>query len=405
MSIFNKIGYGDSASLDAFSRVRVSEPTTLFDSKFRYDTLPIRFNSITANSGTITHLPNESSVSLATAAVASSSAIIQSRQYHKYIPGKSQLILMTGVVRAAVAGIVKRIGYFDAEDGIFLEQNGTTDVAIVRRTSVSGSAVDNRVVQASWNIDKFDGTGVSGKTLDLTKSQILVIDLQWLGMGRVRIGFDIDGIIYYAHQFLNANTTLTTVYMKKSDLPVRWEIAGNGVATMQATCSAVISEGGSEADEGLLFSTDTGVTSRTVTAGTPLPVIAVRPATTFNSITNRVNFRLESASWIPTSGTNAFKWEIIYNPTITGGAWNSVNASSSAEVNITATSVSGGIVVASGFDNATSANRQLEFVNGISSRYPWCHDGAGNQIPFAIVFTEFAGNSDISASMQWRELR
>lgn len=399
------VNINDSGQLDAFSRLRVSNPTTLFDSKFRYDTLPIRFNSITANSGSITHLPNECSVSLATAAVASSSAIIQSKQYHKYIPGKSQLIFMTGVIKTGVSGITKRVGYFDADDGIFFEQNGTTDIAVVRRTSTSGSPVDNRVAQSSWNIDKLDGTGVSGKTLDVSKCYILVIDLQWLGMGRVRIGFDIDGTICYVHQFLNANS-LTTVYMKKSDLPVRWEIAGNGVATMQATCSSVISEGGSEDDEGFLFSADNGTTVRTVTAGTPLPVIAIRPATTFNSITNRLNFRLEGFNWIPSSGTGVYKWELIYNPTVTGGSWSSVGASTAMERNVTGTSVNGGIVIASGYDNASSGVRQShELRLGIASRFPFCYDGANNQIVYALVFTDLSATTDISASITWRELR
>lgn len=394
----------DGSSIDAFSRARVSNPTTIFNSYFRYDLLPIRYNAITANSGTITHLPNESSAELATAAVASSSAIMVSKQYHRYIPGKSQLIVMSGVIRAAVANVVKRVGYFDASNGIFLEQNGTTDVAFVRRTSTSGSPVDNRVVQASWNVDPMDGTGPSGITLDLTKSYILVIDLQWLGMGRARVGFDIGGQIVYVHYFQTANT-LTSVYMTEGNLPNRWEISGNGVSTMIATCAAVISEGGSELDGGFFMSAGSGLTVRTFTSGTPLPVIAVRPRTTFNGITNHGTYALESVTWLPTSGSNDFLWQLVYDTVITGGSWVNVNTSSSAmEINSTGTAVTGGLVISGGHDNSSNSQRQPQTsVN--HDRYPWCVDAVGSQIVMALVMTDISGSSNVHSTMSWREQR
>jgi hypothetical protein len=398
------IAIADGANLDAFSRLRVSTPESIFNSTFQYDLAPLRYNAITANSGTITHLPNESSAQLATAASAGSSAALQSKAYNRYLPAKSQLISITQTFGAATSGITKRAGYFEANDGIFIEQNGTTDIAFVKRTSTSGSPVDNRVTQANWNLDKLDGTGNSRLTLDLTKSQIFIIDLQWLGLGRVRVGFDIGGTIVYAHQFIHANI-VTLPYMKTANLPIRWEIAGNGIASMKATCAAVISEGGVEKDEGFLMSAGTGATARTFTAGTPLPIVAIRPATTFNGIANRIQLVLESWAFIPTSGTAEFFWQVLYNPTITGGAWTAVNANSCAEVNVTGTAVTGGIPIAGGHTLSTTANRLYEQVGITSHKYPWCYDGAGNQIVIAFVATEVAGSSDIHLDMQWRELR
>lgn len=72
---------GDSASVDAFGRLRVSNPDTVFDAGFQYDLQPLIFQTSVANSGTVSHLPNEATASLATAAVASSSAILQSKAY------------------------------------------------------------------------------------------------------------------------------------------------------------------------------------------------------------------------------------------------------------------------------------------------------------------------------------
>jgi len=138
-------------------------------------------------------------------------SILQSRQYARYIPGKSHLVLITG---------------------IFASGSGAT-ANIVRRTSTSGSPVETVVPQASWNIDKMDGTGVSGITMDFTKTQILVISAQWLGVGRVIVGFNIGGIIRPVHQFLNANN-LTVPYTQTFNLPVRMEIRNTGASESKA---------------------------------------------------------------------------------------------------------------------------------------------------------------------------
>jgi len=409
MSAFGSGGVGvEPLPYDAFQRVRVSLPDSLFEADFRYSLNPLFFTPVVASSGTVVHVPLESSALLSTIAAVGSSAILQSAGHFRYLPGKSQLAVMTFVFGAGVAGVVKRVGYFDADDGIFLEQNGTTDVAVVRRTSTSGAPVDNRVVQASWNLDRLDGTGPSGITLNLAMGQILVIDLQWLGMGRVRIGFSIDGEIVYVHQFLNANV-LAVPYMQTASLPVRWEIAGNGVASMTATCAAVSSEGGAELNQGVLRSASTDLTARTFTAGTPLPVIAIRPAALFGGKANRVQQQVSAIGLLAVSGAGDYRWQLIFGTgLVVGGAWGAVDVFSSAEVNRTGTSVSltNAVVVDSGHDNAGAATRfQQRFDSMAVSRLLWCVDPAGLQREMAIVLTEVAGSTDIHASMQWRELR
>lgn len=392
----------DGANLDAFSRLRVSTPVGLFDSSFQYDLQPLIFYQVTANGGTITHTPLLASAALNTAAVANSSAIMQSKQYHRYIPAKSQLVVLTQVFGAAVANIVRRAGYFDANDGIFLEQNGTVDVALVRRTSTSGVPVDNRVAQASWNIDPLNGSGPSGLTLDLSKASILVVDLQWLGMGRVRIGFDIGGLIVYVHEFLNANV-LSVPYMKTANLPIRWEASGNGVSTMYATCSSVISEGGAEFDRGFLFSHASGVI--TAGSGTRTPIICIRPAATYGGLTNRVQINPENISGLVT-GNRPVLWEVVYNPTITGGAWVAESANSSVEYNITPVSTAGGEDIDAFWSPATA--NSISSISGAvaQSRLPLTLDTTGaNPIVLALCATGLGGTSTVYGSISWRELR
>ena len=68
-----------------------------------------------------------------------------------------------------------------------------------------------------------DGTGTSGYNIDFTKSQLYVIDFEWLSVGRIRFGFYIFGKIYYCHQISNFNE-LDEPYMKTANLPIRYEI-------------------------------------------------------------------------------------------------------------------------------------------------------------------------------------
>ena len=186
----------DSAGVDAFSRVRVSNPVTVFDSTFQYGLAPLLYEGLSTNGGTVTHDSTNSCAVLACSAGGAGSATLQSYRYIRYQPGKSALIFLTFTLGAAAANVTRQIGLWDDLNGFYLEQAGTT-VNLVRKSSSSVGTLT--VPQSSWNLNKMDGTGKGGHVLDLSKSQILIIDAQWLGVGRVRIGFDLDGVIYYVH--------------------------------------------------------------------------------------------------------------------------------------------------------------------------------------------------------------
>ncbi len=232
-------------NVDAFGRLRTSGPYTIFDSQNRYAKNDLFDESITG--GSVSYEVNESTVKMNVTAASGDSVIRQTYRSFSYQPGKGLLTLNTFVMPTASTNQRIRIGYFNEQNGVFLERNGTT-VNIVRRSYTSGAAVDTAVPQSSWNGDKLDGTGDSGYTLDLTKAQILWQDFEWLGVGSVRVGFVIDGAYIICHTFLNANT-LNSVYMTTAILPVRYEITNTGpstAATLKQICSTVISEGGYE---------------------------------------------------------------------------------------------------------------------------------------------------------------
>ena len=223
-----EIKYTDSEILDAFGRIRVSEPFNVFDIQFTYDLQPLFFKESNTN-GDTTHVANSAAARLSTGGTPSGNkAIFQTKEYFRYQPGKSQSVVWTCILGAKTTDVRKRIGLFDADNGFFFEQDGS-NLKIVRRTKTSGAVVDNSVNQSSWNLDVLDGTGSSGITLDETKDNIYVVDFQWLGAGRIRYGFDFGGQITYVHEIKFANTEAVP-YSVTGNLPFRAVIENTDVA-------------------------------------------------------------------------------------------------------------------------------------------------------------------------------
>ena len=398
----------DGAPRDAFSRWRVSDPVTMFDASFEYGIDPDQFETVTASTGSVTHSTASGVVLLQAAAYANSTAMLVSRQYHRYQPGKSQMVVLTGRIGTAVAGATKRMGYFEVNDGIYLEQEGTNGLYWVRRDSTSGSVVNNRVAQGDWNLDPLNGNGPSGLTLDVTSTNIIFIDLQWLGVGRVRCGFDIDGVVVYAHEFLNANRGQVRPYMKTANLPVAWEIVGGGtLASTEAICCTVISEGGFEESRGESCAAS-ATTGRTV--GTRRALLSIRPKATLGGLVNR-SLVLPTDFSLVSTGTNIVTLiELVYNPTFTGTpTWSSASAESSGEWSVHGDAANGaftGGTVVDSFLLSGTTNQRQNTLGKITARYPIVLDRAGaNPRALSLVGTDVTGTATVYATMTWREIR
>ena len=244
MSYINNpsITLADSANIDAFQRLRVSEATTIFDSKQLYDTGSLVWATKTTGNATASFNTNNASVILN--AVSGSSVIRQTKKRTVYQPGKSQLIITTTNFSGSQANVIKRVGYFDNNNGIGFMSSGSSFGTFIR-TNATGTPVETFTSQSSWNLDKFDGTGTSARSLNLTASQIFFMDFEWLGVGRVRYGIFQGGIPTYVHQITNTNA-LSTVYMSSPNQPVRYEVinSGSSPSSLLHICSQVASEGG-----------------------------------------------------------------------------------------------------------------------------------------------------------------
>ena len=403
------IGYSDTASLDAFSRLRVSNPYTLFDAQLNYGLEPMTHNNITVGGATIQPNTNESCAVLTVNGTLNDKAVRQTKQYFRYQPGKSQMLMQTFVMGNPTSGVRKRIGYFDNNNGLFLEQIAptidTTGLRFVVRSSTSGSPVDVAVDSTAWNIDKMDGSGPSGVNLSMAKSQILFIDLEWLGVGRVRFGFVIDGSIYYAHQVLNTNY-LDKVYMTTADLPVRGEIentSGGNIDSMKMICTSVNSEGGFS-KVGFPFSVGNGAAIKTLT--TRRPVLSIKPNTTYNSVTNRMEYNITVFS-----KENTAYYEIVLNGSLNSGVFTNVSSGySSMSYDTNSTVISGGIVVACGYSVAGGPGENA--IGGITSQVTKTPFGTNYDATDSDVLTVVATciepspkTSSVGAVFSWQEIR
>lgn len=328
----------DNGQLDAFGRIRTSNPNVLFEANFVNGQKNLLFSGATANGGTITFDQNNASMNLNVTTTNGSRAVRQTKKYFHYVSGNSLLLFLTGKFGTAKTNCIQRIGYFDDNNGVFFELNGTT-LNVVLRSNTSGSVVETRIAQSAFNLDKIDGTGVSGTTFDATKQQIFVIDLQWLGSGRIRFGINGGEFVTYIHQITNANSN-TTVYMRSGSLPIRYEIVNSGTTsgstTLRMTCMSIMSEGSINKPD-VARSVDNGI--REIGVGNTFePLIAIRLKSTYNRATIIPKF-LSLACLTP----DIVCFRLILNPTtLTGASWSSVATDSITEFDTSATAFSGG---------------------------------------------------------------
>ena len=360
----------DSGSIDAFGRLRVSSPTTLFDSKTLHNKSSLFWSQTAVGTGAVVQFTGEgtdASVTLS-AAAAGAYAIRQTSQRFNYQPGKSQLCLYTGLL-APVSNAIKRIGSFqsltatpyDPNCGLYFETqtDSASSIAVVQQNnSFLVPTVSAR--RENWNIDKLDGRGPSGKTLQLSAANIFMIDYEWLGVGRSRFGFVIDGQMCYCHAFNNAGNVAGS-YMLTPNLPVRAEIRqiGAGSATMKMICCSIMSEAGADFT-GVTRAVDTGVAGAPITvSGTRRAVMGLRlQPSKLDSVNELLNI---SVMGMPTgqSSTAPLRYELVTNPTLGGSAvtFTNVDVNSNFQYSVVPdnnVTVTGGTVITSGFNTQGS---------------------------------------------------
>ena len=392
-------------NVDAFGRLRVSQPYTMFDSSNRY-AVDNQFDTSTVTGGSITFLPNEAAVRMDVTTASGAEVVRQSYRSMLYQPGKGLLVLETFVMNAAKANLRQRVGYFGTQNGLYFELTGAAPgtKAFVMRTYVGGS-VDNtsrRVEQSSWNGDKLDGTGASGLTLDLTKPQILWFDFEWLGIGNVRCGFIINGQYIVCHTYQTANVYGTSVYMTTAILPLRYEIT-NTAATADASylkqiCSSVMSEGGLEPAS--IDHVAQRTTAKTSVGTTLLPLISITLSTSaLGAIV------IPSAVKILPTSADSFEIQLVKNATLSGAAYSVVASDANVMFDVNATAMTGGTIVQ--IEYVAGTNQGQTVLNSVST-FNWDYQLGASLAGVSDVYTigvrTISGTGDVIGSLSFFDL-
>lgn len=407
MTIFAKPGaaltdaihFSDSPNMDAFGRLRVSEPLTLFDSKQIFDNQPLFWDeSLESGAGIASsHNPNEASTVFTSTVSTAGVFTRQTFERFNYQPGKSQLIFMTGILSRSGggAGVKRRIGLFDDNNGLFFEDSEGV-VGVVRRTNVTGTPVDNRVVQADWNVDPMDGTGPSGVTINWSKNQIFSVDFEWLATGRVRMYLLVSGVFLVVHQFISANV-LDKVYMSTPNLPLRYQMATTGsspASTMECICATIISEGG-QSQLGVLRSKENGGLASLATSSV-YALLGLR----LQSAKIGATVSLAEKSLLATSANDKCAWALIFNGVIAGTpAWaDEPNSVVQAFVGTTGETVTGGLRITGGFfTTGQPITADLENALRLGATI------GGTLDTIVLAVEPLTSNITVHASLTWRE--
>jgi hypothetical protein len=424
--LFDANPLGKQFGSDSFGRLRVSEPFTLGDYKHLYAIDPDFINVNVGTSATISYDMNQAAAILASGISTNGYTIHQTKRYHHYMPGKSQLIFSSFNYGDYQTNVTKRTGYFDDYNGIFFEQvgisTGVGTLNFVIRSNTSGIVSERRIPQESWNIDTLNGnpqTNPTGFVLDITKVQLFMTDLEWLGVGRVRCGFSMNGKGILAHEFYNSNI-LESVYMSNPNLPVRCEIRNTGTqvgagGSFIQICSTVMSEGG-YAEAGHDWSHTTGL--RTIGIGsTQVPVFALRLKNSYKGYPNRATVKIRSLS-VFTANENIL-YELVKIPNsvglnTVGSTWQSESDNSVCEKTTNANSINGYYEdFLGGFSAASSQNNQKSIATsdqanagpGAKKNFLTQNFSSTDSEIFAVLITNLStATTSVGISIQWSEI-
>ena len=393
---------------DAFGRLRTSTPLTLFDSSHRYRDNNLWSSLVVGTGSTVGFVTTQGLVNIGIGTTAGCSVIRETTKVFSYQPGKSLQIMNTLVMNAPKTNLRQRVGYFGADNGMYLELDGDTLYFVERSLSLG---TESRISQHNWNIDTMLGAGhlnPSEITLDITKAQILWMDIEWLGLGTVRLGFVVDGKFIHCHSFHHANY-ITSTYITTASLPIRYEIANTGITTsvsnLKQVCSTVISEGGYEL-RGLqqAAATEIGTPVDLTTAGTYYTLISIRLKTTPNRLDAIVI--LTALSIMGVTNNANYNWQVRASGTSNGGTWVDGGSDSAVEYKLDGGTYTGGRILASGFINGSNqGSTPVDILKEALFKFQLERNGlTGTPYELTVVAASNTSGADIFASMDWEEI-
>jgi len=319
-----KVEYGDSPSIDSFGRARFSQTSQLWGGKNQAYDNDILYAKRTEGGGTITWSNTTGMYTLAGSSSGDKS-IFRTRNAFVYQTGKSPQIFITftgfggsnSVKRVGLFGNLYSGGNYNNIEGFVLENNkGTVSFKIYNRSSTASETY----LQANWEASDFNPSDI-----DWSAPQIMALDFEWLGVGRIRFGLVIGGSIRYFVLANHANNpAYTSPYITNPNLPITYEMSNSSSSdTFQTICSSYSIEG-SINSLGRTFGVSNISGSGNLTSGVLYALLGIRlaEANPFSGLIQQIQ-----SLAVGKSVTEVSEVSLILNPTLSSTpSWSSLES-------------------------------------------------------------------------------
>ncbi len=403
---FNTIDYPyDNTGIDAFGRSKVSNPKRLFESKHISDKLENLWMYIQEGTteGVIFNYKT-ASVDLVVPANTTARITKATHRTWSYQSGMSQHVMFTAVMARKQDGLTQTFLYGNEENGIYFSQQGD-DYYWGLRSNVSGTVVDTTVglndTTNPWHVDTDNAESALANSLKeslqdnpgmLARGIIVWFDMQWLGTGRVRCGFEINGKTVVMHEFHNSFFT-PNAFMQSGSQQCRYIIENDGTAkkaTFRTLCTSVVSEGGQE-----LFSSGNSISTGYIAGiGTnETSVLAIRAVT--HHINGATNFRdifLNDINTYSDSQTLTVKVYHVQSPADVQGLFQKANSRSS--IMYATSGGAAGLNISNGTATLIFEHDVPAALVGVSQLPGSNSAGRGKLDPFNIISLDATGQSE-----------
>lgn len=379
-----------------FGGLRTVSTQNVFESLFTFNKQALIWDEVLTGGATSALNTNTKSIDMTVPTTSGASVTRQTFRRIRYNPSRTVQVLSAAVLGAPKVNVKRQVGQNDDTNGLFFELDGLT-ANCVRRTSTSGSVVDVKYPQSSWNIDKFDGTGPSGLTIDFTKHNLYYVQYAFQGFGDIVWGFYLNGQISFCHRETTGNI-LSVPFMSFAHLPCRVRIENTGVTASSTTMSynscAVKNEGEDAEIEGQVLSYSDG--PQVNVNQVPVPVISVRLGPGFE----KAIADLLAVNIFATTADEVI-WSLWIGATLTGATFG-VTASYT-QLDIAATAMTGGTQLLSGIvaQNTGSADISQKLLEQVNSLIGSNIAGASQVITLAAKSR--ATQATVSSTLTWRE--
>ena len=373
---------------DPFGDLRTVQRVSVLDIKSTFGLSTLRDVSAVVGTGAVTGTVGTPEIAL-TVAAASDSATLQTAERGCFVSGFGvEAGIAVRLSSATLSGNQRaRWGYYDGVDGAFF-QLSSTGLAL----GVSRASVETIVSQSAWNVDKLDGTGPSGLTLDVTRGAVFQVVLS-CGYGAVAWRVALPNavgaqVVQTLHTFYPSGaTSIATPH-----LPVYAALANLGTAgsnTMYVAGRAVSVIGPVPVPTKRL-TTAYALNVTLSKASGFLPILSVSRKTGY--VGNPM--RVASVDFIAGNGC---AYELRAGSTLTGASYgpfpDTVATETAMQLDTTATAGSGGVVIYAGIVAAGATTVRLDdlpySIEGLAvTLFVYCFGGNSASLSCAARFSE-----------------